>query len=38
MIWLKNYSGHNVFNKKNIDTFDVLTFIQEDTDLQIRRR
>ena len=28
MIWLKHYSCHNVFNKKNINTFDVLTFIQ----------
>ena len=25
MVW---YSCHNVFNKKNISTFDVLTFIQ----------
>ena len=28
MIQLKNYLCHNVFNKKNINTFDVLTFIQ----------
>ena len=29
MIRLKNYScHHNVFNKKNINTFDALTFIQ----------
>ena len=28
MIRLKHYSGHNVSNKKNINTFDVLTFIQ----------
>ena len=28
MIRLKHYSCHNVFNKKNINTFDVLTFIQ----------
>ena len=28
MIWLNNYLCHNVFNKKNINTFDVLTFIQ----------
>ena len=42
MIQLKNYLCHNVFNKKNINTFDVLTFIQVHTDenkfLQIRRR
>ena len=25
---VKNYSSHNVFNKKNTNTFDVLTFIQ----------
>ena len=25
---IKNYSCHSVFNKKNISTFDVLTFIQ----------
>ena len=25
---VKNYSCHNVFNEKNISTFDVLTFIQ----------
>ena len=37
MIW---YSCHNVFNKKNINTFDVLAFIQVCTNknkfLQIR--
>ena len=32
MIWLKNYSCHNVFNQKDIITFDVLTFIQVRTD------
>ena len=31
MIWLKNYSCHNVFDKKNINTFDVLRFIQMHT-------
>ena len=25
---VKNYSCHNVFNEKNVNTFDVLTFIQ----------
>ena len=29
---VKNYSCRNVFNKKNINTFDVLTFIQMRTD------
>ena len=29
---VKNYSCHNVFNKKNTNTFDVLTFIQMRTD------
>ena len=29
LIW---YSCHNVFNKKNINTFDVLIFIQVRTD------
>ena len=29
MIW---YLCHNVFNKKSINTFDVLTFIQVRTD------
>ena len=33
MIRLKNYSRHNVFNKKNVNTFDVLTFIQIRTDI-----
>ena len=28
MIRLKSYSCDNVFNKKNINTFDVLTFMQ----------
>ena len=28
MIRLKNYWCHNIFNKKNIHTFYVLTFIQ----------
>ena len=28
MISIKNYSCHSVFNKKNISTFDVLTFKQ----------
>ena len=28
MAQLNNYLCHNVFNKKNINTFDVLTFIQ----------
>ena len=28
MISIKNYSCHSVFNKKNISTFDVLTFMQ----------
>ena len=28
MIRLKSYSYDNVFNKKNINTFDVLTFMQ----------
>ena len=28
MIRLKNYSCHNIFNKKNINTFDVLTFMR----------
>ena len=28
MIWLKNYSCPSVFNKKNVNTFDVLIFIQ----------
>ena len=27
-IWLKRFLCHNVFNKKNINAFDVLTFIQ----------
>ena len=31
MIWLKNYLCHNVFDKKNINTFDVLRFIQMHT-------
>ena len=42
MIRLKNYLCHNIFNKKNINTFDVLTFIQvrmdENKFLQIRKR
>ena len=42
VIQLKNYLCHNVFNKKNINTFDVLAFIQVHTDenkfLQTRRR
>ena len=29
---VKNYSCRNVFNKKNTNTFDVLTFIQMRTD------
>ena len=28
MIRIKNYSYHNVFNKRNINTFDILTLIQ----------
>ena len=32
MIRLENYLCHNVFNKKNISTFDVLTLIQLRTD------
>ena len=28
MMRLKNYSCHNVFNKKKINTFEVLTFIK----------
>ena len=32
MIRLKNYSCHNVFNQKDINTFDNLTFIQVRTD------
>ena len=31
MVWLKNYSCHNVFDKKNINTSDVLRFIQMHT-------
>ena len=31
MIRLNNYLCHNVFNKKNISTFDVLVFIQMHT-------
>ena len=30
--WVKNYSCHNAFNKKNINAFDVLTFMQMHTD------
>ena len=33
MIRLKNYSCCNVFNKKNINTFDDLVFIQMRTGL-----
>ena len=33
MIWLKNHSCHSIFNKKNINTFDVLTFIQNTFDV-----
>ena len=29
---VKNYSCHNAFNEKNINTFDVVTFIQMRTD------
>ena len=29
---IENYSCHNVFNKNNINTFDVLTFTQMHTD------
>ena len=29
---VENYSCHNVFNKNNINTFDVLTFTQMHTD------
>ena len=32
MIRLKNYSWHSVFNEKDINTFDALTFIQMRTD------
>ena len=28
---VKNYSCYNVFNKKNINTFDILTFMQMHT-------
>ena len=42
MMQLKNQSCHNVFNKDNIITFDVLTFIQVHTDenkfLKTRKR
>ena len=32
MIRLKNYLCHNVFNQKDINTFDILTFIHVRTD------
>ena len=32
IIWLKIYSSYNVFNEKDINTFDVLTFIQVSAD------
>ena len=32
MILLKNYSWHSVFNEKDINTFDVLTFMRMRTD------
>ena len=42
MIPLKNYSCHNFFNQKDINTFDVLTFMQVHADknkfIQIRKR
>ena len=37
MIQLKNYSCHNVFNNKKINTFDVLTFNEMRTVLTITK-
>ena len=34
LLFMISYSCHNVFNKKNINTFDVLTYIEVRTDKQ----